>query len=118
MRFEQVTQEYKKRETLPLSMETRRSDTASDVSLKLPYQEEVSNQNLAVLQRNLERCLTMIEDEVMKGYITRLSSLPIAELKSEIIESLQEIHFFRVTELVYQENEFTVHKLSTIFHAL
>ncbi|HCW52160.1 MAG TPA: ATP-binding protein [Clostridium sp.] len=84
----------------------------------LPFKEIYSNDNLARLQRNMGNCLEMIDDEVMKGYITKLSELPVIAPNREVIEKLQEIHFFKITELVYQEEEFSVHKLSTVFHSL
>lgn len=74
--------------------------------------------NLAVLQQNLGNCLQIIDDEVMKGYRVKLSSLPIVELRDEVKASLKDIQFFRISELVYQEDEFSVYALSTMFHAL
>ena len=121
MKFEPDARKYvdkKTGEETSLPMMKARNVLAADVSVKLPYQEDLYSQNLETLQRNLGNCLEIIEDEVMKGYITKLSNLRIAELDQDIIKSLQEIYFFRVTQLVYQEDEFSVHKLSTVFHTL
>ena len=121
MRFEPDARKYvdkKTGEETSLPMMKARNVLAADVSVKLPYQEDLYSQNLETLQRNLGNCMEIIEDEVMKGYITKLSNLRIAELDQDIIKSLQEIYFFRVTQLVYQEDEFSVHKLSTVFHTL
>lgn len=54
----------------------------------------------------------------MKGYRVHLSDLPIVPLDQDTKLSLKDIQFFRISELVYQENEFSVYALSTMFHAL
>lgn len=84
-----------------------------------PYAESIPERmNLGVLQSNLGNCLQIIDDEIMKGYVTQLERLPIIHLETGIMENLQEIHFFKISELVYQENEFSVDKLAMVFHAL
>lgn len=84
----------------------------------LPYKEKPQNINLTVLQQNLGNCLQIIDDEVMKGYRSNLCNLPIVALDNEAVSSLKDIHFFRISELVYQEDEFSVYKLATMFHSL
>lgn len=84
-----------------------------------PYAEpEPQNMSISVLQNNLGNCLSIIDDEVMKGYVTRLDQLPIIIQNDEVYENLNDIHFFKISELVYQEDEFSVDKLSMVFHAL
>lgn len=84
-----------------------------------PYAEpSPERMNITVLQNNLGNCLSIIEDEVMKGYVTRLDQLPIIQSETMINPHLQEIHFFRISELVYQEDEFSVDKLAMVFHSL
>lgn len=79
---------------------------------------EPQNMSINVLQNNLGNCLSIIDDEVMKGYVTRLDQLPIIIQDEEVYDNLNDIHFFRLSELVYQEDEFSVDKLSMVFHAL
>ncbi|MCC8051412.1 MAG: DUF87 domain-containing protein [Clostridiales bacterium] len=87
----------------------------------LSYKEP--EDNLDLLTRNLQDCLSLIDDELMKGYVTQLDQLPVAvppEGKSlrEELSALPEVQFFRITELVYQKDEFSVHKLAAVFHAI
>ena len=70
------------------------------------------------MQNNLGNCLQIIDDEVMKGYITRLDKLDIIVPSEASFSELKKIHFFRITELVYDKNEFSVHKFATMFHTL
>ena len=80
--------------------------------------EKPSFNRLALLEANLNNCLKIIDDEVMKGYLTKLSDLPIVPLDENWAEALPPVQFFKITELVYQEGEFSAHKLSTMFSAL
>lgn len=85
----------------------------------LPYADNTPKQmNLGTLQSNLGNCLSIIDDEVMKGYVTKLDQLPIIRTDENAYANLQDIHFFRISELVYQEDEFSVDKLAMMFHAL
>lgn len=84
-----------------------------------PYKElEPEKLNLSILQNNLGNCLNIIDDEIMKGYITKLDQLPIIKMEDGFGQELNDIHFFKISELVYQEDEFAVDKLAMIFHAL
>ena len=74
--------------------------------------------NMSLLQSNLGNCLSIIEDEVMKGYVTKLEQLPIISPDIYIDKNIKDIHFFKISELVYQEDEFSVDKLVMVFHAL
>ncbi len=84
-----------------------------------PYAEpDPKSMSLNVLEDNLGNCLNIIEDEVMKGYVTRLNQLPIVQPEAVIGQKLGDIHFFRISELVYQEDEFSADKLAMVFHTL
>lgn len=79
---------------------------------------EPKKMNLGILQNNLRNCLSIIDDEVMKGYVTRLNQLPIIIQNEEVYDNLNDMHFFKISELVYQEDEFSTDKLAMVFHAL
>lgn len=79
---------------------------------------EPQNMSIGILQNNLGNCLNIIDDEVMKGYVTRLDELPIIIQDDKVYNNLEDIHFFKISELVYQENEFSVDKLTMVFQAL
>ncbi len=83
-----------------------------------PLPQENPATNLATLQQNLNNCLKIINDEVMKGYLFKLDKLPIIEADENQSVGLKPIHFFRITSLVYQEDKLSVSKLSTLFKVL
>lgn len=103
-------------ETAPIVYEKQAAESVIDVR---PFAEpELQNMSLNILQNNLGNCLSIIDDEVMKGYVTRLDQLPIIIQDDEVYGNLNDIHFFKISELVYQEDEFSVDKLSMVFHTL
>ena len=115
MKFSNMTDSIFK--TTPVKYEPQRTDVA--VRDDRPYREaEPAQMNLSVLQNNLGHCLSIIDDEVMKGYVTKLDQLPIIQLDDETESNLHDIHFFKISELVYQEEEFSVAKLAMVFHTL
>lgn len=95
-------------------------NVVKEESKEMPqYMEpEPSALNIDILQNNLGNCLNIIDDEVMKGYVTKLEQLPIEKSENYLNENLKEIHFFKISELVYQEDEVSVDKLAMVFHGL
>ncbi len=82
------------------------------------YTEAPAELNFDILQQNLQNCLEIVGDEVMKGYIPSLQHCPVIPLDDSTLKALPPVQFFRISEMVYQEDEFSVHKLATVFHAL
>ena len=82
------------------------------------YTESPKDLNFITLQNNLQNCLSIIDNDVMKSYIPTLQNCPVVPVEHDTLSSLEQIQFFRISELVYQEDEFSVHKLATIFNAL
>lgn len=99
--------------TQRVSMRTEHTDTVGTV-----YADAPSKVNFLILQQNLQNCLAIIDSEVMKNYIPALQHCDVVPFDEGKIKRSEEIQFFRITELVYQEDEFSVHKLATVFHAL
>lgn len=88
------------------------------VTLSDVYADSPGNFNFIMLQNNLQNCLSIVDNEVMKNYIPALQNCSVVPLDDATISQLEQIQFFRISELVYQEDEFSVYKLATIFNAL
>lgn len=82
------------------------------------YADSPGDFNFMMLQQNLQNCLSIVDNEVMKNYVPSLQNCDVIPIEDTSISELQQIQFFKITELVYQEDEFSVHKLATIFNAL
>ena len=67
---------------------------------------EPQNMNVNMLQRNLGNCLKIIDEEVMKGYVTKLNQLPIVQQNEEVYDNLKLIHFFKISELYIKKMNF------------
>lgn len=87
----------------------------NDVAVVEDYSSDLK---FDTLQNNLNNCLQIIDEEVMKGYIKRLNELKIVNPDEVIPSKLSKIQLFRITELVYEQDEFSVHKLASVFHTL
>lgn len=104
--------------TYPANSKTQ-IESAEVLPLKQYADAAPENINLGVLQSNLANCLGIIDNEVMKGYVTRLDQLPILSADQYLQTSnLDGIQFFQISELVYQEDEFAVDKLAMVFQSL
>ena len=115
MKFENYTKNNTQDNT-PAIYQQKKADALGN---QRPFQEpDLQSMSLNLLQNNLGNCLSIINDEVMKGYVTRLDQLPIIIQDDEVYEKLSDIHFFKISELVYQEDEFSVDKLAMVFQSL
>ncbi|MDR1531375.1 MAG: DUF87 domain-containing protein [Clostridiales bacterium] len=59
----------------------------------------------------------LVDDMVLKNYITRLSEMEILPL-DENLKDISQIRLFRVTELVYQRDEYATYKFASVFNAV
>lgn len=115
MKFEDMN---KTTEIIGQPLYAKKEEAAPIVDSRPFAEPEPERMNIRILQSNLGNCLSIIDDEVMKGYVTRLEQLPIIIQDEEVYHNLNDMHFFKVSELVYQEDEFSVDKLAMVFHAL
>lgn len=78
---------------------------------------DLRQMKLEVFAENIGNCLSIVDNAVMKEYVTRLDTLPVISAQFDEKE-LGEMQFFRITQLVYQEDEFSADKLAMAFHTL
>ena len=86
------------------------------------YADSPAELNFTALQQNLQNCLSIVDNEVMKNYVPALQNCTVVAFDDALLQEINNdakyIQFFRITELVYQEDEFSVHKLATVFNVL
>ena len=110
-----------KNETLQPIANTLQEERGEIVKSARPaaiYAESPRDVNFMTLQNNLQKSLSIVDNEVMKNYVPTLQNCSVVPIDDATISALEQIQFFRISELVYQEDEFSVHKLATIFNAL
>jgi len=108
----------KEQRTMPVYREENRVEIVEKTRPAAVYAESPGELNFITLQTNLQNCLSIVDNEVMKNYVPTLQNCPVVPVDNRTLENLEQIQFFRISELVYQEDEFSVHKLATVFHTL
>ncbi len=81
-------------------------------SLLVPRQEKLLDDfNIA---------LKAVDDIVLKNYITSLKDLEVVPLDSKTIEQniSDNVRFFKITEMVYEKDEYSTYKFASVFNAL
>lgn len=99
-------------------VQAEREEIAEPARPTIVYAESPRDFNFITLQNNLQHCLSIVDDEVMKNYVPALQNCAVVPVDDATVSALEQIQFFRISKLVYQEDEFSVHKLATIFNAL
>ncbi|MDE7241172.1 hypothetical protein, partial [Desulfovibrio sp.] len=67
--------------------------------------------------RQAETAGRLVEDIVLKNYLTKLSGMEVIPLDAEE-QGARNIRMFRITEMVYQAGEHSGHKFASVFNAL
>lgn len=94
------------------TMQLKQEEMVPDVPAAVPRPETII---VETLDSSLQYCLGLIDDKLMKGYITRLDKL---EAVPADFTGVKNMSFFKIDELVYEDEEFSAEKLSTVYHAL
>lgn len=67
-----------------------------------------------------QAALKVVDDVILKNYITELSRMEIVPLSSRVLKSniRDNVRFFKITEMVYEKEEFATYKFASVFNAL
>ncbi len=62
----------------------------------------------------------VVDDVILKNYITLLSDMEVVPLDKDVLaENVREgVLFFKITELVYEKDEFAIYKFASVFNSL
>lgn len=87
--------------------------------LRMPYKEIVnteSSTDIKGYEINASQALSLVDDVVLKNYLTRLSNLDIVSLDGDI--SLNDTIIFKVNKMVYEKDEYATDKFISIVSAM
>ena len=71
------------------------------------------------LKTGFSSAFQLVDDVVLKNYITRLPEFNVIPLDSSLIaNNLGKIRLFRITEMVYEKDESTTYKFASVFNAV
>ncbi len=67
-----------------------------------------------------QAALQVVDDVILKNYITNLSRMEIVPLDESVLKSniKENVLFFKITEMVYEKNEFASYKFASVFNTL
>ncbi len=67
-----------------------------------------------------QTALQVVDDVVLKNYIGRLAKMPVVPLPWRIKDQnlKNNVRFFKITEMVYEKEEFAVYKFASVFNSL
>lgn len=69
------------------------------------------------LQENLVEANRLVDDIVLKKYLYNLTDLEIIPLDNKL-KNIGDIRLFKITEMVYQKNEYATYKFASVFNAV
>lgn len=71
------------------------------------------------LQDGFSATFQLVDDVVLKNYITQLPNLPVVPLnESQLANSTGKIRLFKITEMVYEKDESATYKFASVFNAV
>lgn len=68
---------------------------------------------------NMESAYRLVDDIVLKNYITKLTELDVIPLDETTIKTnlAENVRFFKITEMVYAKDEYATYKFASVFNA-
>ncbi|WP_336161348.1 ATP-binding protein [Fusobacterium polymorphum] len=80
---------------------------------------KLDNKELKKLNESIQNGLKLIDDIVLKNYISSLEELEIIPLDEELKENnIDRIRLFNITKMVYKKDETSSYKFASIFNAV
>ncbi|MCM1022642.1 MAG: DUF87 domain-containing protein [Prevotella sp.] len=71
------------------------------------------------LEKGFLSAFQLVDDVVLKNYITRLPEFSVVPLDKSVIEkNFEKIRLFKITEMVYEKDESATYKFASVFNAV
>lgn len=80
---------------------------------------KIDNKELVKLSRKVKNSLKLVDDIVLKNYISSLEELEIIPLDEDLKrDNIDRIRLFNITKMVYNKDEASTYKFASIFNAV
>ena len=86
-------------------------------SVDAPMYPEKNVPLYSELDSQFAQARTLVEDIVLKNYLSRLTSYEIVPI-DEDLKDIGNIQLFRITEMVYQKDEYSTYKFASVFNSV
>lgn len=93
------------------------AQSADNMDSKPPQSEGHQIIDYADLQVGLAEASLLVDDIVLKNYLNDLSNMEIIPL-DDSLKRISDIRLFKITEMVYQKNEYSTFKFASVFNSL
>lgn len=72
------------------------------------------------MNRKMEEAYRLVDDIVLKNYMSKLTSLEVIPLDKDIMKSniAENVRFFKINEMVYAKDEYATYKFASVFNAV
>ena len=72
------------------------------------------------LEQGFIEALQVVDDIVLKNYVSRLQEFEIIPLSNDVTENnlIDDVRLFKITEMVYEKDEYATYKFASVFNAL
>ncbi|MFA9558148.1 ATP-binding protein [Evansella sp. AB-rgal1] len=83
-------------------------------------QPVVSPPKYESLQVGFQDALQVVDDIVLKNYISKLTDLEILPFEDDNLQAniADNVRFFKITEMVYEKDEYSTYKFASVFNSL
>ena len=80
---------------------------------------KTDNEELVKLKNIVQNSLKLVDDIVLKNYISSLEELEIIPLDGDLKrDNIDRIRLFNITKMVYKKDEASTYKFASIFNAV
>ena len=86
-------------------------------SAPIPDAPKSNVPSYASLKDQLAEASLLVDDIVLKNYLTRLTDLEIVPL-DDSLKRIGDIRLFKINEMVYQNNEYSTYKFASVFNSV
>ena len=90
---------------------------SAQTSAPIPDAPKSNVPSYASLKDQLAEASLLVDDIVLKNYLTRLTDLEIVPL-DDSLKRIGDIRLFKINEMVYQSNEYSTYKFASVFNSV
>ena len=70
------------------------------------------------MESSFRKTLEIIDDAILKNYVTNLDQLVPEKSQEKLSKTIQNVRMYRITKMVYEKNEFSLYKFTSVFNSL
>lgn len=103
-------------DTLVLQRKEEYSEKAASAEV-VPNQSENMLPTMVDLETKLVESSKLVDDIILKKYLHKLTNFDILPLPNNL-KQISDIRLFKITEMVYQKNEYSTYKFASVFSSV